>query len=87
MLKVGVSQVSGASRTSVGGYVDGEEEENTEQFEINDTRTLDEVVRWLCELGYIPSFCTACYREDGRATGSCGLPSRAILATSVSRTR
>lgn len=62
-LKVGVSQVSGASRTSVGGYVDGEEELNTEQFEINDTRTLDEVVRWLCELGYIPSFCTACYRE------------------------
>lgn len=62
VLEVGVSQISGASRTSVGGYADGEEEE-TEQFEVNDTRTLDEVVGWLCSLGYIPSFCTACYRE------------------------
>lgn len=63
VLDVGVSQISGASRTSVGGYVEGEREEPTEQFEINDTRTLDEVVHWLCSLGYIPSFCTACYRE------------------------
>lgn len=62
VLEVGVSQISGASRTSVGGYADGEEED-TEQFEVNDTRTLDEVVGWLCSLGYIPSFCTACYRE------------------------
>ncbi len=61
-LALGVSQISGASRTSVGGYVE-EEEENTAQFETNDTRTLDEVVGWLLELGYIPSFCTACYRE------------------------
>ncbi len=62
VLKLGVSQISGASSTSVGGYVD-KEEENTAQFEVNDTRTLDEVVNWLVELGYIPSFCTACYRE------------------------
>lgn len=62
VLEVGVSQISGASRTSVGGYIK-DEEEDTSQFEVNDTRSLDEVVRWLCELGYIPSFCTACYRE------------------------
>ena len=62
VLEVGVSQISGASRTSVGGYIE-DEEEDTSQFEVNDTRSLDEVVRWLCELGYIPSFCTACYRE------------------------
>ncbi|MDR2753591.1 MAG: [FeFe] hydrogenase H-cluster radical SAM maturase HydG [Oscillospiraceae bacterium] len=60
-LELGVSQISGASRTSVGGYE--EEEHDTEQFEVSDNRTLDEVVRWLMELGYIPSFCTACYRE------------------------
>jgi len=64
ILKLGVSQISGASRTSVGGYVHPEEEEeNTAQFEISDNRTLDEVIYWLLELGYIPSFCTACYRE------------------------
>jgi 2-iminoacetate synthase len=60
-LELGVSQISGASRTSVGGYC--EEEHETEQFNVSDNRTLDEVVRWLMELGYIPSFCTACYRE------------------------
>lgn len=64
LLSLGVTQVSGASRTSVGGYVEPEpEEENTKQFEISDNRSLDEVVRWLIELGYIPSFCTACYRS------------------------
>jgi len=64
VLKVGVSQISGASKTSVGGYSEDESDSvDTEQFEINDDRTLDEVVRWLCELGYVPSFCTACYRE------------------------
>ena len=64
VLKLGVSQISGASRTSVGGYVEPEEEdENSAQFDVSDKRTLDEVVRWLMELGYIPSFCTACYRE------------------------
>lgn len=62
VLKVGVSQISGASSTSVGGYVE-REKENSAQFEVNDTRTLDEIVGWLISLGYIPSFCTACYRE------------------------
>ncbi len=61
-LKLGVSQISGGSSTSVGGYVE-KEKENTAQFEVNDTRTLDEIVNWLIKLGYIPSFCTACYRE------------------------
>lgn len=64
VLGLGVSQISGASRTSVGGYVEPEEEEeNSAQFDVSDKRSLDEVVRWLMELGYIPSFCTACYRE------------------------
>jgi 2-iminoacetate synthase len=63
-LELGVSQISGASRTSVGGYCEEEpEEENSQQFDVSDKRTLDEVVRWLMELGFIPSFCTACYRE------------------------
>ena len=64
VLHLGVSQISGGSRTSVGGYAEEEpEEENSSQFDLSDRRTLDEVVRWLMELGYIPSFCTACYRE------------------------
>lgn len=63
VLKLGVSQISGASRTSVGGYADGGEKEDSTQFEVNDNRTLDEVVRWLLEQGFVPSFCTACYRE------------------------
>ena len=63
-LELGVSQISGASSTSVGGYVEPEKpEDNTAQFERSDTRTLDEVADWLINLGYIPSFCTACYRE------------------------
>jgi 2-iminoacetate synthase len=63
-LAAGVSQISGASKTSVGGYADMEDEsENSKQFDVNDNRTLDEVVRWLMDLGHIPSFCTACYRE------------------------
>ena len=63
-LELGISQISGASSTSVGGYVEPEtEENNTAQFDRSDTRTLDEVVNWLMRLGYIPSFCTACYRE------------------------
>ncbi|MBE6542617.1 MAG: [FeFe] hydrogenase H-cluster radical SAM maturase HydG [Ruminococcaceae bacterium] len=62
-LKVGISQVSGASRTSVGGYTEEQREHDTEQFDVSDQRTLDEVVRWLMETGHIPSFCTACYRE------------------------
>lgn len=64
VLHLGVSQISGGSKTSVGGYADGEEEEvSSEQFEVSDTRTLDEVVKWLMEMDYVPSFCTACYRE------------------------
>lgn len=64
VLHLGVSQISGGSKTSVGGYTEPESEENkSEQFDVSDTRTLDEVVKWLMDLGYIPSFCTACYRE------------------------
>ena len=64
VIRLGVSQISGASRTSVGGYYEPEpEDENSAQFDVSDNRTLDEVVRWLMEMGYIPSFCTACYRE------------------------
>ncbi|MCU7651355.1 [FeFe] hydrogenase H-cluster radical SAM maturase HydG [Acutalibacter sp. LFL-21] len=62
-LHLGISQVSGGSRTSVGGYTEEERPHDTEQFDVSDNRTLDEVVAWLMELGYIPSFCTACYRE------------------------
>jgi 2-iminoacetate synthase len=63
VLRLGVSQISGGSRTSVGGYVRREsKDENSAQFDVNDTRTLDEIVNWLLGLGYIPSFCTACYR-------------------------
>jgi len=65
VLPLGVSQISGASRTSVGGYAtpETEEEITSAQFDVSDQRTLDEVVNWLMKLGYIPSFCTACYRE------------------------
>ena len=64
VLPLGVSQISGASRTSVGGYAEAEpKEENSEQFDVSDNRTLDEVVHWLMKLGHLPSFCTACYRE------------------------
>lgn len=63
-LRLGISQISGGSRTSVGGYYEPEpEDEKSEQFDVSDTRTLDEVVQWLMEMDYIPSFCTACYRE------------------------
>lgn len=63
LLNLGVSQVSGASRTSVGGYAQEERPHDTEQFDVSDQRSLDEVVRWLMETGHVPSFCTACYRE------------------------
>ena len=64
VLELGISQISGGSRTSVGGYAVPEtKEENSAQFDISDRRTLDEVVNWLLDLGHIPSFCTACYRE------------------------
>jgi 2-iminoacetate synthase len=64
VLHLGISQISGGSRTSVGGYVEKEpEEENSAQFDVSDNRSLDEVLKWLMEMGYLPSFCTACYRE------------------------
>lgn len=67
VLQLGISQISGGSKTSVGGYdpndVENIEQEDTAQFDVDDNRTLDEVVNWLLALGYIPSFCTACYRE------------------------
>ena len=64
VLHLGVSQISGGSRTSVGGYVEPEaEDDNSAQFDVSDNRSLDEVVNWLMHLGYLPSFCTACYRE------------------------
>lgn len=63
LLNLGVSQVSGGSRTSVGGYASQERPHDTEQFDVSDQRTLDEVVHWLIDNGHIPSFCTACYRE------------------------
>ena len=63
IIRLGVSQISGGSRTSVGGYDQQERPHDTEQFDVSDQRTLDEVVNWLITAGYIPSFCTACYRE------------------------
>ena len=63
LLNLGISQISGASRTSVGGYTEDDRPHDTEQFDVSDQRTLDEVVRWLMENNHIPSFCTACYRE------------------------
>lgn len=63
IIRLGVSQISGGSRTSVGGYAEEERPHDTEQFDVSDNRTLDEVVNWLMKAGYIPSFCTACYRQ------------------------
>jgi 2-iminoacetate synthase len=63
VLHLGISQISGGSRTSVGGYTLPEPKNDTAQFDLSDHRTLDEIVKWLIEMDYIPSFCTACYRE------------------------
>ncbi len=64
VLQLGISQISGGSRTSVGGYVNPEvRDDSSAQFDVSDTRTLDEVVGWLIDMGHVPSFCTACYRE------------------------
>lgn len=62
LLELGISQISGGSRTSVGGYYKEEENEDSRQFDVNDNRSLDEVINWLLDLEYLPSFCTACYR-------------------------
>ena len=63
VLKLGVSQISGGSKTSVGGYAEpSEEAEESAQFDVTDRRSLDEVMNWLMKLDYVPSFCTACYR-------------------------
>ena len=62
VLDLGISQISGGSRTSVGGYTEEIRPEDTTQFDVSDTRTLDQVMKWLLETGYVPSFCTACYR-------------------------
>ena len=79
VLDVGVSQISGGSRTSVGGYAEGEQSEGSEQFDISDHRTLDQVVGWLLELGYIPSFCTACYREGRTGDRFMSLAKRGLI--------
>lgn len=64
LLELGISQVSGGSKTSVGGYFQPmPEKEDSAQFDVSDRRPLDEVIKWLMELGYLPSFCTACYRN------------------------
>ena len=80
VLDVGVSQLSGGSKTSVGGYADGvENAEDSAQFDISDSRTLDEIVGWLLELGYIPSFCTACYREGRTGDRFMSLAKRGLI--------
>ncbi|MBQ2142278.1 MAG: [Alistipes sp.] len=83
VLDVGVSQLSGGSKTSVGGYaddiVDAENVEQSAQFDISDERTLDEIVGWLLELGYIPSFCTACYREGRTGDRFMSLAKRGLI--------
>ena len=80
VLDVGVSQLSGGSKTSVGGYADGiEDAEESAQFDISDNRTLDDIVGWLLELGYIPSFCTACYREGRTGDRFMSLAKRGLI--------
>ena len=80
VLDVGVSQLSGGSKTSVGGYAEGiEDAEESAQFDISDERTLDEIVGWLLELGYIPSFCTACYREGRTGDRFMSLAKRGLI--------
>ena len=80
VLDVGVSQLSGGSKTSVGGYAEGiEDAEESAQFDISDNRTLDDIVGWLLELGYIPSFCTACYREGRTGDRFMSLAKRGLI--------
>lgn len=81
VLRLGVSQLSGGSNTSVGGYdqADHTPEEQTSQFDVSDHRTLDQVVRWLIEAGYVPSFCTACYREGRTGDRFMSLAKRGLI--------
>lgn len=80
VLDVGVSQLSGGSKTSVGGYAEGvEDAEESAQFDISDNRTLDEIIAWLLELGYLPSFCTACYREGRTGDRFMSLAKRGLI--------
>ena len=80
VLDVGVSQLSGGSKTSVGGYAEGiEDAEESAQFDISDNRTLDEIVGWLLDLNYIPSFCTACYREGRTGDRFMALAKRGMI--------
>lgn len=80
VLDVGVSQLSGGSRTSVGGYAsDNIDTDKSAQFDIDDNRTLDEIVTWLLRLGYIPSFCTACYREGRTGDRFMSLARRGLI--------
>lgn len=80
VLDVGVSQLSGGSRTSVGGYAEGvEDAERSAQFDVSDHRTLDQIVRWLLQLGYVPSFCTACYREGRTGDRFMSLAKRGMI--------
>ncbi len=80
VLEVGVSQLSGGSRTSVGGYAsDDIDTDKSAQFDIDDNRTLDEIVTWLLQLGYIPSFCTACYREGRTGDRFMSLAKRGMI--------
>ncbi|MBI5071608.1 [FeFe] hydrogenase H-cluster radical SAM maturase HydG [Candidatus Falkowbacteria bacterium] len=61
--EIGISQTSAGSRTTPGGYNEKNKKEELAQFNLSDHRTLDEIVRDICKLGYLPSFCTACYRS------------------------
>ena len=80
VLDVGVSQLSGGSRTSVGGYADASiEADKSAQFDIDDNRSLDEIVEWLLRLGYVPSFCTACYREGRTGDRFMSLARRGLI--------
>lgn len=85
-LEYGISQISGASRTSVGGYTEEERPHDSEQFDVSDQRTLDEVVKWLMEKDHIPSFCTACYREGRTGDRFMSLCKTARSSTAATRT-
>ncbi|MCF0105004.1 MAG: [FeFe] hydrogenase H-cluster radical SAM maturase HydG [Eggerthellaceae bacterium] len=81
-LHLGISQISGGSRTSVGGYTEEIRPTGTEQFDVSDQRSLDEVVNWLMKIGYIPSFCTACYHEGRTGDRFMSLCKRGLIQNS-----